>query len=228
MNGFGGELSDGDDRSDQGERSNDGVHAGAIRKPGVHPRAQLVDAPTHRGDDPVDDPPDVLVVLKDDVDPLDLAVALDVDVAGAVDHHLGDRIVEEQRLERPEAGGLVDHFLDQAEPLVARHGEFGQGDPVDDPLDLGTDLSVAGGAGLRVEGGDDLVEQANLDGIQELVPAGRSRRLGRRLNTGSTGRAGPLAIGFLLRFFNPLEQRHGLHLLRGRIRDSNKRSIVGG
>ena len=37
------------------------------------------------------------------VDPQDLAVALDVDVVRAVDHDLGDRLVVEERLERPEA-----------------------------------------------------------------------------------------------------------------------------
>ena len=39
-----------------------------------------VDAPSDRGDDPVDDPQDVLVVQEGALDALDLAVPLDVDV----------------------------------------------------------------------------------------------------------------------------------------------------
>ena len=37
------------------------------------------------------------------VDALDLAGPLDVDVVRAVDHDLGDRLVGQERLERPEA-----------------------------------------------------------------------------------------------------------------------------
>ena len=50
---------------------------------------------------------------NDAVDAEDLAVALDVDLVGPVDHHLGDGVVLEERLERPEAHDLVDHLLDQ-------------------------------------------------------------------------------------------------------------------
>ena len=98
----------------------------------------LVDAAAERGDDPVDDPQDVLVVEEVRVDPLDLAAALDVEVVRAVDHDLGDRLVGEQRLERSEARDLADQLLDQALPLVAGDREaLGGDDPVDDALDLG-------------------------------------------------------------------------------------------
>ena len=63
----GGELPDGDDRADQRQRRDDGVDAGAVGQAGVDHRARLVDAPADRGDDPVDDPHHVLVVLEDDV-----------------------------------------------------------------------------------------------------------------------------------------------------------------
>ena len=90
------------------------------------------------GDDPVDDPQHVLVVEEHAVDAVDLAGPLDVDLGGAVDHHLGDRLVLEERLQRPEARDLVDHLVDEAQPLFARHREaLRHQDAVDDPLDLG-------------------------------------------------------------------------------------------
>ncbi len=67
------ELPDGDDRPDQRQRLDDRVDARAVGQPRVHARARCVDAPAERGDDPVDDAQDVLVVQEVAVDPLDLA-----------------------------------------------------------------------------------------------------------------------------------------------------------
>ena len=80
---LGRELPDGDDRPDQRQRRDDRVDARAVGQAGVDPRAGLVDASAERGDDPVDDPEDVLVVQETRVDPQDLAGALDVDVVRA-------------------------------------------------------------------------------------------------------------------------------------------------
>ena len=59
------ELADGDDRPDERERRDDRVDARAVGQAGVDARARLVDPPAERGDDPVDDPQDVLVVQED-------------------------------------------------------------------------------------------------------------------------------------------------------------------
>ena len=80
---LGRELPDGDDRPDERERLDDRVDARAVGQAGVDARARFVDPPAERGDDPVDDPQDVLVVQEDAVDALDLAGPLDVDVARA-------------------------------------------------------------------------------------------------------------------------------------------------
>jgi hypothetical protein len=48
---------------------------------------------------------------------VDLAFPLDVDVVGAVAHHLGDGRVREQRLDRPESEDVVDGLGDQALPV---------------------------------------------------------------------------------------------------------------
>ena len=91
VNGDGRELPDRDHRPDERQRRDDRVDAGAVGEAGVDHRRRLVHAATDRGDDPVDDPHDVVVVLEDDVRELELARALDVDLARAVDHDLRDR-----------------------------------------------------------------------------------------------------------------------------------------
>src|SRR5664280_56669 len=91
--GGGGELPDRDHGAHQGEWRDDRVDARAIRQPGVDHRARLVHAAADRGDDPVDDPHHVVVVLEDDIRQLQLPAPLDIDLARAVDHHLGDGLV---------------------------------------------------------------------------------------------------------------------------------------
>ena len=114
------ELADGDDGADERERLDDRVDARAVGEARVDARARLVDPAAHRRDDPVDDAQDVLVVEERRVDAQDLAAALDVDVVGAVDHHLGDGLVVEERLDRAEARDVVDQLLDQ--PLALQRG----------------------------------------------------------------------------------------------------------
>ena len=76
------ELPDGDDRADERQRLDDRVDARAVGQAGVDARARLVDAPAERRDDPVDDRGGRARRSGRRVDALDLAAALDVDVAG--------------------------------------------------------------------------------------------------------------------------------------------------
>ena len=135
---LGRELPHGDDRTDQRQRLDDRVDARAVGQPRVDARARRVDPPAERGDDPVDDAEDVLVVQEVAVDPFDLAAALDVQVARPVDHDLGDRLVEQERVERPEAADLADQLLGQVLALVVGDREtVDVEDAVDDGIDLG-------------------------------------------------------------------------------------------
>src|SRR4029078_9247203 len=95
------------------ERRADGVDARTVRETGVDARAGLIDAPAERGDDPVDDAQDVLVVEEDAIDALDLALALDVDVVGPIDHDLGDRRIGEEWLPWSAAGDIADLLCDE-------------------------------------------------------------------------------------------------------------------
>ncbi len=70
-----------------GPTSESGGMIALTREPSVRRAStiglRLVDAAADRGDDPIDDPHDMVVVLEDDVRQLQLAGALDVDLARA-------------------------------------------------------------------------------------------------------------------------------------------------
>ena len=131
-----GELANGDDRTGQRQGRNDRVHSRPVGQAGVDLGARLVDPAAHGGNDPIDDVHDVLVVAEGHVGQLELAPALDVDLSRSVDHHLGHRLVVQERLDRAETRDLRDYVLDQAKPLVTADGEpVGEHDLVDDCLD---------------------------------------------------------------------------------------------
>src|SRR3990172_1180788 len=115
--GGGRELPDRDHGTDERQGRDDRVDARAVGQTGVDHRRRLVDAAADRGDDPIDDPHDVVVVLEDGVRQLEFAGPLDVDLARAVDHDLRDRLVPKERLQRPEADDLVGDLLEHPDPL---------------------------------------------------------------------------------------------------------------
>ena len=100
------------DRPVDRQRRNDGVDAGAVGQARVGHRRRLVDAAPDARDDARDDLLQVAVVAEADRRQLQLAEALDVAGGVAVDHDVGDGRVGEQRLQRPEAGDLVEQLLD--------------------------------------------------------------------------------------------------------------------
>ena len=88
---FLGELSDGDA---SGRSSEMGGMTTLTREPSGRRASTigrgLVDVAAERRDDAVDDAADVLVVVELDVAQQQAALALEVDLLGAVDHDLGD------------------------------------------------------------------------------------------------------------------------------------------
>ena len=180
--GRGGELPDRDHGADERQRRDDGVDARAVGQTGVDHRAGLVDAATDRGDDPVDDPHHVVVVLEDDVGELELAGTFDVDLARPVDHDFGDGLITEERLQRTETDDLVGDLLEHPDALGAGQGEaFLVDDLAEDLLDLAPHLDLVGQVELGVQVLDDPVLDPELD-----VP----ERLPRRCLAGQPGRRG--------------------------------------
>ena len=111
--------------------------------------------------------------------------ALDVDLARAVDHDLGDRLVAQERLERAEADDLVGDLLEHPDALGAGEGEaFLVDDLAEDLLDLAPDLDLVGQVELRVEVLDDPVLDPELD-----VPERLARRAPGVMSRGAGGGA---------------------------------------
>ena len=83
-----------------------------------HMRMRFIDAAADRRDDLVDDAQQMLLVLEAHAAGLEHAAALDIDAFVAVDQDVADGRVLEQRLERPEAGHLVEDLGDEVVELL--------------------------------------------------------------------------------------------------------------
>ena len=114
-----GEFTDRDGGAAQRQRRDDDVDAAAVLEAGVGERRGLVDAAADLVDDALGDLEQMLLVAELDLGELELALALDVGLVGAVDHDVADRRVGEQLLERAEAEQLVDQHLFERELLAA-------------------------------------------------------------------------------------------------------------
>ncbi len=95
------------------ERRGDDVDAAAVQEPRVDQRGRFVDAASHLRHDAGGDAHDVGVVAEREVGELELAAALDEDLLRPVDHDVGDGLVGEQRLERPQPEHVVEQHRDE-------------------------------------------------------------------------------------------------------------------
>src|SRR5262249_58227352 len=89
----------------------------------VEQRLRLVDAPSHRRDDLVDDAQEMRLVLEADQRRLEDAGALDVDAFVAVDQNVVDGPILEQGLDGAEARHLVENFVDEVLELPRVEGQ---------------------------------------------------------------------------------------------------------
>ena len=133
-------------------------------------RRGLVDAAADLVDDPLGDLEQMLLVAELDVGELELALALDEGLVGAVDHDVADFGIGEQLLERAEAEQFVDQHLFERELLA----------PVEVDLELeqhlGNDRAEFLGQLVLVEHrrgfGIDPLEQARKHLLLDLVDRG--------------------------------------------------------
>ncbi len=194
-----------------GPTSDNGSMTALTREPSGRRASTLgldgIDAPTQGGDDPVDDPQHVLVVQEVVVDARDLPAPFDVEVARAVDHDLRDRLVLQERIERPESADLTDHLVDQAHSFVTRHDERSfADDTVDDRLDPALELGRIGEVEQRVEGAHDLVLEQDPDLEQQLRTRGHACRARRERRRHGDRLAGGRVVDQPLRPLDPLQQ----------------------
>ena len=90
----------------------DRVQPGAVGEPGVDHRRRPVETESEGSDDPLDEVDDRgrIELERHRLEP---PGTFDVGMARTVDHHLGDRRVGQQRLERTEPGDLVGELFQQ-------------------------------------------------------------------------------------------------------------------
>ena len=94
------------------ERWQHGVDARTVWKPSIDHRARFVHATTDPRGDPLNHANEVSLIREGDIDLLEPAAALDVDLIRGVDEYFGDTWIGEQRFEGPEAEDFIDHFFD--------------------------------------------------------------------------------------------------------------------
>ena len=159
------EAADGKTGAVDGQRRNDGVHAGAVGQARIHHGRGFIHAPADARDDAVDDLHQVGVVFEAQAGGLELAGPFHVDLVVAVDQNVGDGRILEQRLQRAQAEDLVQNFAGQALAFgeAERHGLAV--DRVPDQQQNFFARRVAGSAAqfLQVEAVEDLAMQVGLD-----------------------------------------------------------------
>ncbi len=154
-----GELADGEDRAVQRQRGDDHVDARPVQEASIHHRRGLVDAAPDLRHDAVDDPPQVFLGEEAGTGAHDDAVALDVDVVGAVDHDLGDGGVGQELLDGAEAHHVTSDVTDQTLRLLLRQRRVGLGQ---EGADLGDHHRVELGLVLGLE-------QTSTQPVEQLV-----------------------------------------------------------
>src|SRR5262249_41644804 len=165
------EFADRDRAAVEHERRQYDVDTAAIGEPGVDHWAGLVDTPADRTGDALRDVDEMLGIAKSGGGFFELAVPLDIDAERPVRQDIGDLVIIEEWLERPEAGHVVGQLS----------GERALLDLVElDPLlggDLADQLRYLGPQGLaRDTSGDGRIDprhQCRSDLFLELTAAGK-------------------------------------------------------
>ncbi len=149
------------------------------------------------------------VVDERDRRALDLALPLDIDLVGGVDHHLGDGVVAEQRLERAVAEDVVADVADELAPFFPRQRRPVERELLGDRAEHAV-RQILGGLALeqlRAETRDALVVDPRL---QLGIRVAALRRCG-ALAPGLPGRVleGRRGRGGAVRTVDPVVEAHG-------------------
>ena len=181
------------DRAVHRQRRDDGVDPRAIGQPRIDHRRGLVDPAADAGDDPAYHVEQMRIVLKSHLGQIQFPFALDVNPARPVDQNVADRVVAQQRLQRPQAEDFVLDLFDQPRSIAIGH----------QPALL---LQVPGDRGAQAASYGGRIERfqlGNVDGLQQMlvnldsqiVESGRfaGSRVSRRCETRAIECAGTVA-----------------------------------
>src|ERR1035437_676792 len=123
-------------RAVERQRRNDRVDTRTVGQPRVNHRRRFVNPAPDLRHDSIDDQHQVLIVLELDVGGVKLAAFFDINLVVPVDQDVGDFIIPQKRLQRPESQQLILDLLDQVilvdvgeqAPLVVQNGGDRRGD----------------------------------------------------------------------------------------------------
>ena len=101
------------------QRREDDVDAAAIQQATVHHRAGFVDAPTNLRGNLLSDGSDMIIVAEPHRNPFQLAISLHVDITRTVHHDIVDRLVQQQRTERPVARHVIGNLVREQKLLAS-------------------------------------------------------------------------------------------------------------
>ena len=205
LEGFAGELPDGEEGTLDGEGMDHRVHAGAIGKSGVDHGSRLIDTTTDLGHDLVDDPAEVLRAHERRRVTLDAPRPLHVDGVGTVHHDFGDFVLLQQLVDRAVTQDVVGHVLDELRLVGGRQRralllERGQ------QLLVHATTQVVLAQPLVIEDRTQLFDQVAVDTLTQLVEHGIA----------TADRGGPGVGGVatrLVHFVETLVERHRFGLL---------------
>ena len=173
-----GEFTDRHQRSVDADRAHRHVDARTVLQARVAERMGFVDTASHRGDNFIDNAQQMLLVLEAYRQRLEHTTALHIDAFMTVDQDIVDALILEQRLERTEAGHLVENFRDEiGEFLRIERQPFGQHVLRHQLLDVLASLLFRQ---LFQRGEIDLFDQPAMQadlGIEQLVAEQRIGRL---------------------------------------------------
>ncbi len=109
----GGELTNGEKRSTDGQGRDHGVDTGTIGQAGIAQRRRLVDTTTDLGNDLVDDASEVELIGEGHILKTEFARPLGEDLIRTIAHDLGDVLVPQKLVDRAVAENVVGNVLDE-------------------------------------------------------------------------------------------------------------------
>jgi len=89
-NGIASETADGEASAVDGQRRNDGIHAGAVCEAGINHGRGFIDAAAYARDDAIDDLHQVPIIFEGKAGGFEFAGAFDIDPVKPVDQDIGD------------------------------------------------------------------------------------------------------------------------------------------
>ena len=118
------EFTDGDARSQEGQRRDDDIHAGTVFEAGVHQRRCFIDMAAQWRHNLFDDGHEMSVVVELRLRQRQLAAALHINFLRPIDHDFGDRFIFQERFDGTKPKDFVADIRNQSASFTARHSEW--------------------------------------------------------------------------------------------------------